>query len=133
MLRIVVDTNVLVASCYSPGSASGEIVDACRRGEVTLIVTPAVQREYERIIPRAVRKQGPRQRLLETLDLAEVVHPESTPRVVDEDPEDDKFFAAAVAGGAEALVTNDEQVLRVGIYQGVRVTQPAAYAAWRLS
>ena len=43
------------------------------------------------------------------------------------DPSDDKFFAAAVGGGAEYLVSGDHEVLAVGSYQGVRVVQPEAF------
>jgi uncharacterized protein len=133
MPRIVLDTNVLIASSYSPGSASRKIVEAVMRGEVTMVVSPAVEREYDRLLPRAVRQEGRRQRLFELIATAEVVHPEEVVRVVPEDPEDDKFFAAAVAGAADALVTNDAAVLRVGTYQGVRVMQPAAFVALQWS
>jgi predicted nucleic acid-binding protein len=39
------------------------------------------------------------------------------------------LLAAAVEGGAEALVTNDAEVLRLGAYRGVRILRPAQLAA----
>ncbi len=55
MKRIVCDTNILVAAAYNSRSASHRIVIAAERGELELVVSPAVLREYEYILPRAVR------------------------------------------------------------------------------
>ena len=129
MTRVVLDTNVLVASAYNAESASRRIVEACRRGEITLIVSPAIRREYDRILPRAIRRPGARKEIDELLEQAEVVTPAETPRVVPDDPEDDKFIAAALAGNADALITNDDHLLSVAPHAQVRVLQPSAFLA----
>lgn len=129
MTRVVLDTNVLVASAYNAESASRRIVEACRRGEIVLIVSPAIRREYDRILPRAIRRPGAREEIDELLEQAEIVTPAETPRVVPDDPEDDKFIAAALAADADALITNDEHLLSVAPQAQVRVLQPSAFLA----
>ena len=127
MRRVVLDTNVLVASAYNAESASRRIVEACRRGDLVLVVSPAIRREYDRILPRAIRRPGAREEIDELLDRADVVVPAETPRVVPDDPDDDKFIAAALAGAADALITNDDHLLSIAPRAGVRVLRPSQF------
>jgi putative PIN family toxin of toxin-antitoxin system len=122
--RVVLDTNVLVAAAYNPDSRSRKIVEACLKGERTAILSSALRSEYERILPRAVRGHPYRTRLRELLETAEVVEPAETPRVVPDDPDDDKLVAVALAAAA-VLVTNDAHLLAIAGHQGIRVVRPA--------
>lgn len=119
MCRIVVDTNVLVASAYRPAPAARWVIESCRRGDLTALVSSDIRREYERILARAVRSQVQRQQLFAWIDTAEVVEPAETPRVVPDDPDDDKLVAAALAGNAEYLITSDQHLLVLSPYSGV--------------
>jgi putative PIN family toxin of toxin-antitoxin system len=122
--RIVLDTNVLVAAAYNVGSASRRIVEACLDGRLTAVLSPSLRREYEFILARAVRSRPYLERLHCLLEQAEVVVPEETPRVVPEDPDDDKLVAAALAASA-VLVTNDAHLLAITGHNGVQVQRPA--------
>jgi putative PIN family toxin of toxin-antitoxin system len=124
MRRIVIDTNVLVASAYNSRSASRRIVEACLAGKLVMIVSPAMRREYEHILRRAVRNDGEAARLQAAIEQAETVVPETQPRVVADDPDDDKFLAAALAGKADALVTNDDHLLALGGHEGLPILRP---------
>jgi uncharacterized protein len=124
--RIVIDTNVFVASAYNRGSSSRRILDAVERGELQLIVSPDIQREYERIIPRAVRSPAELRRLRAIIAAGILVMPEANPQVT-EDREDDKFLAAAIAGSAGLVVTNDPHLLRADGYHGLRIMQPGGF------
>jgi putative PIN family toxin of toxin-antitoxin system len=119
MPRILIDTNVFVAAAYNRHSASREIVAAVERGELTLVVSPAIVQEYEQIIPKAVRSDEGRELFRRVLGFAEWVTPEENPPVT-VDRADDKFLAAALAAGADAIVTNDP-------YQGIEIVRPAQF------
>jgi putative PIN family toxin of toxin-antitoxin system len=123
LTRIVVDTNIFVASAYNPTSASGRIVDAIERGELQLVVSPAMKREYDRIIPKAVRVRERIDRIREIVDKGDQVEPPENPTVT-EDREDDKFPAAALAGDAEIIITSDPHLLDVDGYRGLRILRP---------
>ncbi len=125
--RVVLDTDSLVAAAYAEASASRHILEACLRREVQAVVSPALQREYACILRRAVRRRdfsGLYQRFLEHV---EVVEPVETPRVVPEDPGDDKLVAAALAGFADAIVTNDHHLLGLDPYGRLRILRPAEF------
>lgn len=128
MARIVLDTNVLVASAYRPNSASRRIVDAVQQGAHQLVVSPAIVREYEAILPKAVRFEPALDRLWRVVDDAERVAPQENPPV-SADRSDDKFLAAAVAGQAECVVSSDEHLLAVHPYEQIAIMKPAAFLA----
>lgn len=52
---------------------------------------------------------------------AVMVEVSELPSVVPKDPDDDKFFECAVAGGATYIISGDAQVLAVGEYRGIHV------------
>lgn len=129
MDRVVLDTNVLVADAYNPGSSSARVVGDCLSGTIEAVVSPALREEYEFILSRAVRGRDWRARLGALLAVAEVVEPAAVPRVVEADASDDILFATALEGGAGVVLTNDEGVLAVGEYRGVRAVRPGE---WRV-
>jgi len=132
--RVVLDTNVLVGGAYAEGSASRRVIEACLNGELTAVLSPALRREYEQILRQAVRVRGFDGALRQLLDEAEIVEPERTPRVVPDDPEDDKLVAVAVAAGAAALITNDRHLLALDPHGPVRIVRPAEFVRlWRIA
>ena len=56
-----------------------------------------------------------------------LVEPEFMPNVVQDDPDDDKFFACALASSAEYIVSEDKDLIRVGQYKTVRVISKQAF------
>ena len=126
--KVVLDTNTLVASAYAEGSASRRIVEACLRGEVVAVLSPALKDEYLHILGRAVRTRGYDEALRRFIDCALMVEPGAAPRVVPDDPEDDKLVAAALAAAADALVTNDRHLLGLDPYGRLRILRPAEFA-----
>jgi putative PIN family toxin of toxin-antitoxin system len=128
-LRVVLDTNVLVAAAYAPNSASRRIVDACLQGELTAVVSPALLEEYDLILKQAVKARGYEAALDQLLREAAVVEPTVTPRVVPDDPADDKLVAAALAGNTGAIVTNDQHLLDLDPYGTLRIIRPADFVS----
>jgi uncharacterized protein len=133
MLRIVLDTNVLVGAAYARDSASARVVEACLDGRLEPVLSPLLRDEYERILPRAIRVGDWRGRYARLLDLALLAEPESFPRVVASDPSDDILVATALAGRAWAIVTNDVHLLELGDHEGVRILRPREFVESCLS
>jgi len=50
-----------------------------------------------------------------------------------EDPDDDKFLAAALGGKAEAIISGDKHLLDVNGYTGIEVIGPSEFIEKYLS
>jgi putative PIN family toxin of toxin-antitoxin system len=128
VIRVVIDTNILVAACYKPGSDSAWILRACRDGRFQAVLGPELWGEQVFILPRATREGERAGRLLAELrELALWVEPREIPAIVRGDPSDDMLFATAVAGGAGVIVTSDRRLWSYDGTQGVRVLPPGRF------
>ncbi len=131
--RIVLDTNILVAASYAPESAARQILEACLAGQFQAVASREVYREYDLIVAKAVRVSGYRERLALWRERLEIVAPRTIGRVVPDDPDDDKFVAAALGGAARWIVTNDRHLLDLDPYQTIRIVPSGAFVlseAW---
>lgn len=131
MQRVVLDTNVLISSAYDELSASSQILDACRRGRLTAVVSPQLKDEYAHTLARAVRIRGHEETVREFLASTELVEIGAPPAVVRDDPEDDKVIATAVVGHADAIITNDRHLLDLDPYAGMRILRPTTFLQLR--
>jgi uncharacterized protein len=124
--RVVVDTNIFVAAGFNPHSASAQLVDALRQGQLQMVWNDATRQEIERIL-----QQIPPLRTLTVADVfrpahhfSGATHPERF--VAISDPDDRKFAALAYAAGA-TLISNDQHLLQVHNRLEVLVLTPGAF------
>ena len=111
-MKVVLDTDVIVAGMRSPGGASAEILRQARQGRVTLLVSVPLAMEYEAICSEAEHRlaAGLSEREVEIfLDaivaMAEPVKTHFLWRPQLRDPGDEMVLEAAVNGQADLLVT----------------------------
>ena len=131
-MRVLFDTVVLVRGLINPGSPWGRLLFEQASG-YTWIVSPQIVDEYLEVLrrPRLVRKYRDveTRNLAAMLDLiatAIVVQPTAIPAVC-RDPEDDKFLAAAKAGRARFIVTEDMDLLDLSCYEGIQIVRAEAF------
>jgi predicted nucleic acid-binding protein len=55
---------------------------------------------------------------------AEIVLAPALPSVIHDDPSDDKFLEAAVAGRAPYIISGDKHLLRLSVFQGIQILKP---------
>ena len=129
MLRVVLDTNVLINAQKGAGSYPQRILDLIKLGKIKAVVSHPVWRENQLIVKRLIKDNIFKQEILEFLDSAERVEPELVPTML-EDPEDHKLLDAAVGGQAQFLITEDRHLLEVGEWDGVKIIKPLAFWQW---
>ncbi len=122
-------TNVLVSGVFF-GGLPGRILEAWRKKELTLVVSPAILEEYYRV-GRILKSKHQGVDLDPFLDLltihADIVDAPEPRQGICEDPDDDKFFVCADGGGAEILVSGDRHFRKVSGWRGVNVMTPRAF------
>lgn len=116
-MRIVLDTNILLQSLPRKSKVR-PVWDAYLTKEFDLIVTPSILLEYEEIIAQKTSAQVAANviSLINEAVNSILIHIYYEWNVIIGDPDDNKFFDAAVAGNADYLVTNDShfnQALKV--------------------
>ncbi|MDH3717763.1 MAG: putative toxin-antitoxin system toxin component, PIN family [Planctomycetota bacterium] len=129
MPRVVLDTNVLIAAARAPRSASRKIVEACLDGQATAAISQALRREYELIIRQALAGVPYCDQLRQFMDGCLSVEPDSVPRVVPDDAEDDKLVALAIAADADILVTSDNHLTSLDMAGKTPILTPGAALA----
>ena len=131
-MRVVLDTNVLVAAMRSPKGASARLVAAALHGEVIMVSNVGLFTEYEAVMTREEHLRAAGISLYEALaildELAAVVVPASwvdLPRPQLRDRDDDMVLEAAVGGGADAIVTSERRTFApASAHFGISVLTP---------
>lgn len=136
-MRVVLDTNVLVAALRSKAGASAEVLRAAHDGRLTAIANVALFAEYEAVLTRSEHLAAggvTHGEVVYALDaLAAKIEPTAPhyswrPQLGD--PDDEMVLEAAVNGGAQAIVTFETATFReAAIRFGIDVLTPGAFWA----
>jgi len=132
VVDVVIDTVVFVRCLINPESSHGELIFR-RRHQYRLIVSKPIVDEVLEVIqrPRVVAnfaRSGHAARVSIEHFLAGAILVEPvTLGWTGRDPNDDKFIAAAVAGGATYIVSEDRDLLHLGNYEGVSIVDTASF------
>ena len=134
MLRLVLDTDVMVAGFASAAGASRRLLLAVLDGKAKLQLSTSLLPEYEGVLrrPSALSRAGlSREEVLTVLDeLAGLCAPVAFDyriRPGARDPDDDLVLETAVNGGADVIATFNIADLREGAARfGIAVERPGA-------
>jgi putative PIN family toxin of toxin-antitoxin system len=131
-MRLVLDTDVVVAALRSDRGASRQLLLAALDRRVVLLASVPLFLEYEAVLTRPGQRAGTGLSVVETnaiLDeLAAVIEPVSfrflwKPQL--KDPADEMVLETAVNGQADRLATFNERHLRAAAASfGIRATRP---------
>ena len=131
-VRLLLDTNVLIAGLLSAKGPPGVLLDAwLLEYRFDLITSRPQIDELERTLDkdylRAKINEGQRLDLLENLD-ARAMLVEDLPDVdASTDPDDNLILATAIAGNADALITGDKgDLLVLKRVEGIPILSPRA-------
>ena len=134
MVRAVLDANVYISAAIRPEGPPGQIIERfLRESAFELVVSPAIVDEVLRGLryPKVTKYMStgiePESWFTGIVLLADLVAGDYVLSGVSDDPDDDKYLAAAVEGRATRLVTGDPDLLRIGAYAGVRIVNPRAF------
>ena len=128
-MKIVLDTNVLVAGLLSPFGPCGDIVRMVSSGSLTLCVDARVLSEYCEVLERPKFRfdHGKAAAVLDYIERNGLIA-SSTPLSVSlPDRDDEPFLEIAVSCGADYLVTGNAAHFPSQLCEGVKVITPADF------
>jgi putative PIN family toxin of toxin-antitoxin system len=127
-MKVFFDTNVYVAEALL-GDAAARMLEASSRASWRIFISSHVLDEIERVLVERLgfarrfgfltRRRARRRAIL--------VEPASSRHRVPKDPDDSPILQAALAAGADFLVTNDADLLALSPYEGLRILSMSDY------
>ncbi|MCS6304417.1 MAG: putative toxin-antitoxin system toxin component, PIN family [Nitrospira sp.] len=129
MIRAVLDANIYISACLRPQGLPGRILRLLLDDQAFhLVGSAAIFDEVRRGLnyPRVRRYLSLTTEEIERWVIALALIAEPTEgclklRVVEKDPDDDKYLVAALEGRAGYLVSGDSDLLDLHEYKGVRI------------
>ena len=109
MIRVVIDTNVVVSAQLVDEGLPAAIMDLAIAGKIQMFISPEVWAEYEEVLHRAKFKFDPKfvtDTLADIQAASIMVQPKRQARKA-KDKKDNRFLAAAAAAKAAFLVTGN--------------------------
>lgn len=130
-MKAVLDTNVLISSVIATGVPHSIVVDGFK-GQYTIIVSVETLTEFRETLlkypDRFHLDQEEVQEEVETIRyFAEFVDPSQDFTAVEEDPDDNKFLEAAVAGNVDYIVSGDSHLLELESFQNIEIVEPRTF------
>lgn len=131
-MKVVLDTDVMVAAVESAAGASRQLLIRALSGELAVACSPSLFVEYEAVLTRPERLAAAGttastvRALLDTL--AEVVEPVSLDfrwRPTGSDPDDELVLETAINGEASMIVTFNIRHMASAADFGIAVMRPA--------
>lgn len=123
MLRIVLDTNVLVSAVIAEGKPRDLLKLAIQR-QFLLIKSREIIDEFAGVLQRPKFGMS-RQQVIRAKNAltktGKTIKVTSSRKVVKEDPDDDIFINAALDSNADYIVSGDSHLLNLATYKGIEI------------
>ena len=126
-MRLVLDTNVLIAAFISRGVCN-ELLEHCvLNHEVVLsnFILGELKDKLTRKFKFTVREANAVVRLVKSR--SEVVPTSPLPAALCRDPDDDTIIATAIAGQCACIITGDKDLLDLKTVNGIRIISPGSF------
>ena len=134
-MRAVIDTGIFVSALIRGRGTIGSVLRALREARFTAIYTTELLVEIIDVLGRD------RMRVkyhIQPEDVSALIHlirlrgelviPDQKVSAC-RDPKDDKFLEAALAAGADCIVSGDADLLDMGSFEGIPILRPAEFIA----
>jgi putative PIN family toxin of toxin-antitoxin system len=130
-MRAVLDTNVLISGVIATGVPHKLLVKGFTH-EYQIVISVDTLKEFRETLLKYPERfhmdEDEVQEEVETIRyFAEFVVPQEDITAVEDDPDDDKFLEAAVAGDVDYLVSGDGHLLSLGSFRGIDIVEPRTF------
>lgn len=128
-MKAVLDTNVFISGIFWNGS-SRRALEHWKDGKYALVASLSTVLEIETVL-KDFKILLPEDIISAWIDLivgnSIIVEPSEKINEVSEDPEDNMFLEAAVAGNAEYIVSQDNHLLKIKEFRGIKIVKPEEF------
>lgn len=128
-IKAILDTNVFISGIFWKGPPF-EILKAWQEQRFRLAISSPILDEYRRVLDEFTKERTlpALSSILKVIEFnSETVEPLSFQEPVCSDPDDDKFLEAALAAGANYIVSGDTALLNIKSHHGVEIVRPTRF------
>lgn len=127
-MKVVFDTNVLVSALAFPGGRAEEALRRIIEEQDVLVVSKPILDELLGVLARKFSRDAEElaHAAVFLTSLAEMATPTRRLRAL-EDEADNRILECAVAGRADAIVTGDRAILKLGQFRRIRLLSLREY------
>lgn len=126
MIRLVLDTNVLMSGVFWSGAPS-KILEAWYRKEIKLVISPNIIDEYIRV-GQALNQKYTSINIQPIIDLiviySELVWPRQLSNQISRDADDNKFIITALTAKCNLIVSGDKDLLDIKHFINIKIIKP---------
>lgn len=126
LIRIVLDTNVLISSILLKGELAG-IVDLWKGGKLVPVVSRETFDEFRTVLEypkfKLTRDEITSIIKKEVLPFFEIAGPSEKVGKICKDSDDDMFIACALSASADFIVSGDKHLCDVGVYKTIKIVR----------
>jgi len=129
MLRVVLDTNVIVSGFNFMGSKPAEILDLVVYGDLANFASPHIIQETRNTLIRKFSwTEGEADAAAFWLTThSKVVNPTSRISIISHDDPDNRILECALEARADYIITGDRHLLNLQNLQGMNIVTPATF------
>jgi putative PIN family toxin of toxin-antitoxin system len=128
MIRIVLDTNVIVSALVFGGVPRG-VLELAEAGQCELFYSKPIQTEVRRVL--AEKFDWPQAMLQAALPvlwgMGTLVVPRTTLNAVPADPDDNRILECAAEARAQAIISGDHHLLDLQNYKSIPIVTPRQF------
>ncbi len=128
-MKVVIDTNVLISGIFWKGYPN-KVLNLWKEGKITPVISADMVSEFTRVmndfkiqLPQGMIRQWTNLILRNSI----MTEPEERISVVKDDPADNMFIEASVAGDAEYIISQDKHLLKLKSYKRVKIVNPEEF------
>ena len=129
MLKVVIDTNVFLSSFF--GGIPREIINYWKNGKITLCLSQKIIEEYIEVLNKlGLKDKNEIQNLTKLFaESYNSIFTAKTPslKVVEEDPDNNKFIECAVALDSKIIISGDKHLKNIKKYIDIEIVSPKKF------
>jgi len=129
VLKVVVDTNVFISSFF--GGIPRQIIHCWKKGKITLCFSQEIIEEYIEVLNRlGLKDKNEIQKLTKLFSEGyNSIFTAKTPdlKVVEDDPDDNKFIECAVALDCKVIISGDKHLKNIRKYIDIDIISPKEF------
>lgn len=129
-MKIILDTNIFISGIFWEGNFCSQIINKWKEGKFKLISSPEIIEEFVETL-RSFKIQvdeeiinGWKNIIIQNSIL---VKPLERLEIIKTDLDDNKFLEAAIEGKADFIISQDNHLLNLKEYGGIKIINPKEF------